>query len=211
MKVDLKSDDKVDLQANKKVPAPPARNSTTTTAPAAAGTATLSGVVVDPSGRPEAGVSVRAITYVEHEPVAQSDAAGRFEIRVDRGRARGLALLARSADGARQGFLRLNSFDVQPLQTPPPIRMTMSPARSIDVQVVDGSGRPVADAVVGAVAAYTAVGSGYSDQQGKLTLRVPANTPLQSIYALKSGIGLDYLSVPEAERAPRATSRSRPI
>ena len=178
-------------------------------------TVALSGVVVDPEGRAEAGVSVRAITHDDHEPVAESDAQGRFQLRVDRGRLRGLVILGRTADMARQGFFEVD-WNPEPGKGLPPVRLVLSPARSIDVLVVDRMGKPVPDAVVGAVGAYEGLDTGRSDQQGKFTLHVPAEVPLQDVYASKSGLGLDYVSIPKPERAttgdqPQPPDLSRPL
>ncbi len=43
--------------------------------------------------------------------------------------------------------------------------------------------------------------SSLSDSEGRSFLRVPADAPLQNVYAFKSGLGLDYMSFPGKERA----------
>jgi len=178
-------------------------------------TISVSGVVVAADGRAESGVSVRALTHDEHEPVAESDPQGRFQLRVDRARVRGLVILGHTVDKARQGFFELD-WNPEPAKALPPVRLTMGPARSINVQVVDRTGKPVPGAVVGVVGAYVGLDTGHSDQQGQFTLRIPAQAPLQNIYALKAGLGLDYLSLPKAERAttgdqPQPPDLSRPV
>ena len=122
---------------------------------------------------------------------------------------------SRTADGARQAYFQFD-WNLDPARVAlPPARLTMLPAQSIDVQVVDGSGTPVADAMVGVVVDYRGLETGHSDQYGKYTLRIPAKAPLQNIYALKSGLGLDYLSFPAAGRVspdlPQPPDLSRPL
>jgi hypothetical protein len=176
---------------------------------------TVDGTVADQDGRPAAGVFVRACTGDKHEPVAKSDAQGLFQLRFHRHRAPGLAILARTADETQQAFFafdwNLSSRDVLPA-----VRLKLSPPQSISVQVVDQADKPVRDAVIGLVVNDTSFGSGRSDEQGKLTLRVPAGTPLQNIYALKPPLGLDYLSFPKAKRTtagdlPKAPDLSQPV
>ena len=74
----------------------------------------------------------------------------------------------------------------------------------------------MADAVVGVVVSCTGIASSRSNEQGNCTLRVPAEAPLQDIYAFKSGQGLDYLTFPKADRAttadlPQPPDLSRPV
>ncbi|MCX7424273.1 MAG: carboxypeptidase regulatory-like domain-containing protein, partial [Planctomycetia bacterium] len=172
-------------------------------------TLVIEGSVVDEKGHPEAGVAVRAITHVEPAPAVDTDAAGRFQLCVDGGRARGLVVVARTADATRQAFLQF-SYDVEPPRVPPPVRLTLSPARKIDVRVLDGEGKPVADAVVGAVVAYRGLATGRSDQTGSCTLRIPADAPLQSVYAMKSGLGLDYVAFPTKDNGAVAGDGQSP-
>ncbi len=168
--------------------------------PDATKTVAVGGVVVGQDGRPAAGVSVQALVQGQRRATVESDAQGRFQLRVDRDRVRGLGILARNKDGTQQAFFKFDWY-LEPGKPLPQVRLTMSQARSIDVQVLDGKGKPVADAVVGTVVEYMGLDAGRSDAEGKYTLRIPADAALKNIYALKSGLGMDYLSMPPAERA----------
>jgi beta-lactamase regulating signal transducer with metallopeptidase domain/protocatechuate 3,4-dioxygenase beta subunit len=167
-------------------------------AKAKSATLIVSGRVVDAAGKPVAGASVSTLTSDDHPVVAESDAEGNFQLPVDRNRARGLVLVARTADGAKQGFLECDWYLEPFKKTLPPVRLVISPSRSVDVQVVDAAGKPVPDAIVGAVASCRGIATGHSDTRGNCTLRIPTEHPLEDIYALKSGLGMDYLSFPTA-------------
>jgi hypothetical protein len=51
------------------------------------------------------------------------------------------------------------------------------------------------------VSDYKRIAGGKSNSEGRDVLRVPADAPLQSLYAFKSGLGLDYWAFPHAARA----------
>ena len=174
----------------------------------------VNGVVVDRDGKPVAGALVRALSPANDNQIAQSDSQGRFQLGVNRAAVDGLSFVARTADGRQQAFSRF-AGGVAPGMPLPSLRLTMRPARSIEIVVLDREGKPVPDAVVGVVAEYMGLDRGRTDPQGKVTLRVPVEAPLKNIYALKSGVGLDYLSLPDAERAttgdlPQPLDLSRP-
>ena len=161
----------------------------------------IEGVVVDEKGRGEAGVTVRLLTHEDKgQPSVQTDAQGRFQFHVNVQR-RSLTILARTADGDRQGYYQF-PYDCNPVRTSwPAARLTMSKPRVIEVLVVDGDRKPVADARVGAVASYEEIDGGRSDQQGNCVLRIPVGATLQSIYAFKSKQGLDYVAFPPKDMA----------
>jgi beta-lactamase regulating signal transducer with metallopeptidase domain len=161
---------------------------------------TIEGVVVDERGRPEAGVAVKLLTHQENEPVVESDAQGRFQFHVD-SQWLGRIVLARTADGVRQAYYRFAQELDSPRTAPPPIQLTMCKARAIEVLVIDGAGRSVSDAVVGAVVSYEGIDTGRSDRRGNCVLRIPAEARLQNVYAFKSGLGLDYAAFPPKDMA----------
>ncbi len=153
----------------------------------------VEGVVVDPEGRPVAGVSLQLLLLRKQDPIVQSDASGRFRFDVEVP-PRGRTILARLADGSQQAFYRF-PWVTNPKEKPrEPVRLTLRPARVIDVSVVDGESKPVSGAFVGASLTVEPLDSGHTDRNGKCTLRVPAEAPMQNVFALKSGFGLDYVA-----------------
>jgi beta-lactamase regulating signal transducer with metallopeptidase domain/protocatechuate 3,4-dioxygenase beta subunit len=176
---------------------------------------TLHGEVVDGNEKPVAGATVALLAFDGKHATAQSDANGDFELRTDRREVTDTTLVASTADGANLGFFEY-SGNPEAYNRRQPTRLVMKPAKSIDVRVVDASGRPVADAVVGVVVSYRGIASGRSNTEGKCALRVPANAPLQNIYAFKSGKGLDYVVFPTVAPAatndgPQPPDLSRPV
>jgi beta-lactamase regulating signal transducer with metallopeptidase domain len=165
----------------------------------------LRGVVTDLEGEPAAGVSVRAIAWTSPIPPATTDARGRFQFHLLRKDLRGLMLVARSEDGSHQALHRLLAWGAGGQEEPPSVELVLRPARIIPVQVVDQRGQPVAGAAVGAAFALRRVDAGRSDEQGRTTLRVPAELNLE-VYAYKAGVGLDYVE----SRDPIASEEDRP-
>ena len=192
----------------------PAKESPQSDAPSKPLTKTveLTGKVVDERGKPVSGISVTAIDYDNDPVVGKSDADGGFRLRINRGRP---ILVASNADETQQGFFEFDD-GVRRGSALPAAKIAIGPARSIEIRLIDDEGNPVSDAVVGVVGSYHRLASGRSSQQGVCKLRVAANAPLQSIYAFKSGIGLDYLTFPGADRKttsdlPQPPDLSRPI
>ena len=130
------------------------------------------GVVVDEAGQPVAGVSVELV-FGRFEPV-RTNAAGEYRI-LDGARARlsDLSVLARAEDG-RLGF------SPQTSKPTAPVRVTLKPARTVRVHVVDAQAKPVADAEVVSTASYGIITRGRTDPEGN-----PA--PYQSGLILHSG------------------------
>jgi hypothetical protein len=74
--------------------------------------------------------------------------------------------------------------------------------RTIQVEVIDDEGKPVSGATVGVlVGNIRKHAQGQSDEQGKAKLHVSSEEELKSIYAFKSGLGLDYVPIPDADLA----------
>lgn len=112
-----------------------------------AATGSLIGTVMDEEGRPAAGVEVRAIVdsvYLPEEAGRQGRISAQGEVRID-----GLRLgvkydLVVTGPGFSPLFLKLQPLDAKESS----FRLTVRRARSVAGQIVDGQGRPAADAEV---------------------------------------------------------------
>ena len=156
--------------------------------------AVVTGTVVDGTGKPVAGISVSAKTWEKVEPV-MSGADGSFRLTLpSNAEGRVWAMLAARSDDGRLG-LQLVSHDAA---RPEAVKITLKPARTLDVRVMNGSGRPVAGAAVHLLARFYQVAEGRTDNAGRWAAPVAADLKAWGVYALQSKVGFDYA---QAERA----------
>ena len=154
----------------------------------------ITGVVVGQHGQLARNVEVELGSGAERH-VTKTDAQGGFRFSMKDFRS-GSTLRARTADSARQAYYRFPWTNDVASSGVRPIRLTMRPARVVEVSVHDGQGKPLAGATVGIVADCREMDQGRSDAEGKCVLRMPADVELRNIYALKSGQGVDYVAFP---------------
>lgn len=153
----------------------------------------LFGRVVDANGQPVAGIEVTLDIYGDElQPLATTDAEGRFELRVAQDKWQYRALAARGDKTKLLGTLWLPGEE-QALEKVD-LKIVVAPGREIPVRVVDGNGQPVADALVGVIAGSRDAGAAATNAQGTAMLTIPAGDELQQVYAVKPGRGLDYRS-----------------
>lgn len=153
-------------------------------------TAKITGRVLNEQGQPVAGVSVDAFAH-KQRPTTRSDAAGRFVLEIPHGHLGPLALRAQTDDGSRQGFFQFDNLD----DSSPSAKLVMRTARTIEIQVVDGEGRPVDGASVAAMSYwFDKMAAAVSDRAGRAVLRLPADAGLQYVWAAKPDVGLDYVA-----------------
>ena len=125
----------------------------------------VNGVVVDPDGNPVGGATVRALTAREHEPVAESDAQGRFELHVNRDDAGALGAFRFEhvpAKPLHDQWLKEIPWDVVVVAKPytiawrhldaaqpsKPLTIALTPEAQIRGQVIDRQKRPIQSAEV---------------------------------------------------------------
>lgn len=152
----------------------------------------IRGTVVDEAGAPVAGAAVRAKGYEKSDDAATSGADGRFLLRVGGPFRVHTAIIAEADGGARLGFAAHDDMAIGP---PESLRIVLKPARPLTVRVKDAAGRPVAGAAVSVDSSgfyWCAVDPGTSDSEGIARFRVPADVRVQSVSALKDGLGADY-------------------
>jgi hypothetical protein len=132
--------------------------------------------------------------------VFHSDALGRFSVPMSASDRMSLSMIVRSADGSQmavQEFPWLNWLR----QEAAAIEVTLDRVKTISVLVSDSSGAPVphAHAAIAEIQnGYSRLDrmalSGYTDDSGKFTVRLPEKFQIGFVYAFKSGAGLDYRS-----------------
>ena len=151
---------------------------------------TFHGVVVDEAGDvvPRASVTFHASFFTSSVTTAGD---GSFSLS---GKAVGFfVLIAKNAAGDRQAFRLRERTDVN--GTPfPPLRFVLKKSRTLDIAVVDGHGKPVSEASVGATTHWIRIAAGKTDAAGKALLQVPGGLPLGEVFAIKDGVGLDAVS-----------------
>jgi beta-lactamase regulating signal transducer with metallopeptidase domain/protocatechuate 3,4-dioxygenase beta subunit len=153
----------------------------------------LHGSVVSEAGAPvgDVLVTVRNFSFVG---TVRSAADGRFSLTLPNAPSE-LTLVGKDSSGLRRGVY-VYSAEPRAAHSGPrsPVRLVMKAAREIPLTVTDSGGQPVAGAVVGACAHMHEVETETSDSEGRAVLRVPADVELESVFAVKPEIGLDYFN-----------------
>ncbi len=163
---------------------------------------TFHGVVVDEAGAvvPRASVGFHASFFTSSVATASD---GSFSLS---GKAVGFfVLIAKNAAGDRQAFRLRERTDVN--GTPlPPLHFVLKKSRTLDMAVVDGKGKAVSDASVGAITRDFHFATGKTDAAGKALLQVPDGLSLGEVFAIKDEVGLDAVSY----RRQRLGGRTNP-
>ena len=154
--------------------------------------ARVHGVVVDEAGKPVRGIEVRVVNYDDHRSRGVTDSAGQFDFAIRSPLLSYTFLQAGTPDHTRQGIYQYDS-SLMETETKQPVRIVLKPSREVVVRVTDPAKNPVAGAAVEVVASYRSIAMGTANEQGTASLRIPADSPVQWIMALKSGRGFDYL------------------
>jgi RNA polymerase sigma factor (sigma-70 family) len=150
--------------------------------------ATLTGTVVDEAGKAVAGAEVE-LKHAKEPARTMSKADGTFELSAAILPRSSFRLLARH--GERLGYLSVDGSELKFWQS---LRVVLKAPHRVEVAVADAQGRPLAGAQAGVFSDYVIVAQAVSDAQGRATLRVPADCPVECVYAWKHGLGFDYRS-----------------
>ena len=149
------------------------------------------GIVVDESGEPIAGVALEARSFGDFRAEGNSAADGIFAIPIEHENLNGTIVLARSDDGRMLGFA--DCPDARDDVPDEPLEIVLRPARELSVRVVDAQGAPVAGAAVQTIGSYVPIAEARTDDAGQAAIRLPVDAPVESVIALGSGLGFDYL------------------
>lgn len=151
---------------------------------------TVRGTVVDPDGKPVAGVRVAATVWKGAPRETTTDSTGRFEITAVQASLLNGLVRAYDRDGQLQAVTLLPRKETRFENAK--VRLELSPARRVEVHVVDQNGKPVVGANCGITNEVAALDSMKSDDQGRSVLKYPSTIRVDYVYAYKAGIGFDY-------------------
>ena len=104
-------------------------------------------------------------------------------------------ILFTSSDGSNQGFaiIEVDERELQAVDGKKSIPdTTISPARETVIKVTDSHGKAISDADVTVQGYHRRLAFGKSDAQGEVKLSYPVGVSLQTVGAVKAGLGLDY-------------------
>lgn len=168
----------------------------------------ISGRVVDADSQGAPNARVRGIADGDLTE-ATTDGDGHFVLNVLKKRAKQLVIIAEDAGGDRLGTFAANRND--PPSAESPIRIELAKCRRLPVHVGDAEGKPAAGARVGALIHNAPLVSAITATDGSGELKLPADVPLQMLYATKPGEGFDYRVVTNPrDDAPRADWLNQP-
>lgn len=150
---------------------------------------TIQGIVVDEQDRPVAGAIVRLVRSEKMKEPAQTSADGRFTLQIGGFMLVEEDLVASAEAGSRLGLGK--HLEPQNAGAAAPTRIVLKPSRTVTVQVHEQVGKAVAGARVEAIGFHFHGGTTTS-QDGRATLRIPADAEVRWIIGLKPGVGFDY-------------------
>ena len=145
------------------------------------------GTVADEQGKPVVGakiyvLSAKFIANETEQPIAISDADGRFSL--PQNGSYHDTIIAENADRTLIGSCETKDKK---------FHIVMKPSRTITGRVLDGNGEPVAGAVVFGQLDYNEYGRTESGLDGKFAFPFPVDIPMETVVALKPGVGFDYI------------------
>lgn len=165
---------------------------------------TIRGRVLDEQGQPVPGVRVSDTRgwLLGQEIAAVTDSDGNFKMGAKPGHWRYAALVARTEDGSRQGWLSVAESHNLTRR----LEIVLKPACHVRVRVVDAGQQPIANATVEVICSYVSAALGETDATGQVDLSFPADAQVDWVLALKANRGFDYYenyaAFPTRERGP---------
>ncbi|WP_339730975.1 carboxypeptidase-like regulatory domain-containing protein [uncultured Gimesia sp.] len=172
---------------------------------------TIKGTVVDAQNKPVANAKVFIDARDRYEVglknlETRTDTQGKFTLTGNTYWILGQTLQAKDSDRLMaQLYLSLLKHKQPDLNH---LRLQLKPPRRVELEVVDGTGKPVADAKTGIMAQTKVWGIGTTDTQGKIAFQIPHDVEIKYAVALSDGHGTDYKAYtlnPEDEYDPQAT------
>lgn len=151
---------------------------------------TLKVLVVDDRDQPVADVGVTTQAGTKFTSVSgTTNEQGRVSFELSPEQVAGLAIWADDGKNMGQSLLPWSRDEPTSLE---PVTIQLTPARVMNVKVIDEAGESVEGATIIAQSNYRTGTRVATDTKGAATLRIPQKTTRQAIAAMKSGVGLDY-------------------
>jgi protocatechuate 3,4-dioxygenase beta subunit len=154
-------------------------------------TVLLRGIVADEQGKPIVGATVDAVRY---DGVVtrgtKSIEGGAFLLRLPSDSYHGTAILIQDESKRLASLIPGASYNIATSKNV--FRAVLKPLRETQVTVVDGDGKPLADASVRLYAEYGRIADSQTDVVGQVQFKFPADAKIDWIVAYKSGHGFDY-------------------
>ncbi len=149
----------------------------------------ISGIVVDESGQPVAGATVRFALQAYSRSAAHTNARGNFELLVPPVPYKDeWELLASDSVGTRLGCVEVLNEEGIELRT----EVALAPSRTVTVNVRDAQGNAIPGALVTVVGNYLPVGESLTDERGLALVKYPQQVEVAWVIARKDGVGFDY-------------------
>ena len=147
----------------------------------------IPGTVQNDAGNPVSGAFVATLPGSEKQISTTSDESGQFVLEMRSVRPHGVPFVVTSSDGALMSYVKAVDYHSRPQLN----RVVLHPFKTVTVMVIDKSGVVQEGATVGAVAERL-VDSAIADEQGQVTLKIPADAEIEWIYAYLDHSGFDY-------------------
>jgi len=151
----------------------------------------LHGFVVDANGETAVGVKVflEWMIYPPGRVETLTDAHGRYVLIVPRKKMGGRLVWAMADSGQQQAQYQVPwKEDGSERET----RLQLQPARQVELHVVDGAGKAIANAKAGVSGNFNVLGTGTTDDDGHVVFLVPHDIRVEYVFALSDGNGADY-------------------
>ena len=156
----------------------------------------ISGQVIGTDGQPASEAIIRIVKKQRRDEIdatVVTDSAGRFDFTVHLHRTSffNLKFWAESKSGDEIAFLR---FGFNPKKTlTEDIKINLETARNAEVDVVDGDGKPIADAQAVFRLKEPYLLHGYrTNDTGRVSVKLPASERIEQVAAWKDQAGFDY-------------------
>lgn len=150
----------------------------------------IRGIVVDESGEPVSGANIQTRTFnKDNQRQTASLRNGAFVLRIPAEGHYGQSILATDSSGELAGYIGQYEYTTDDRA---PLKIVLRPWKRSTLTVVDSEQQPVVDASVVLIVGYQELMKAETDQEGKASLRFPADAKVDWIIAYKAGSGFDY-------------------
>ncbi|QDV15497.1 hypothetical protein Pan153_01110 [Gimesia panareensis] len=175
---------------------------------------TIQGTLVDEQNQPVADTKVfvnqHSLYFQSDKPIeTTTDFRGRFAITDKVGQLKKQTLLA-TAPGQRMAYVNLPWKNLQSDSSLRELQLQLRPAQHFALQVVDGTGKPIANAQTGIMGNYLIWETGKTDPAGRIEYLLPEDVPIQNVVAFRNGDGLDYQAYELSRKRRRKQPNKKP-